>query len=169
MLDTIREFAAEQLTARGEREEIERRQTAAFVTLAESLAPRLSGDDQRQWLGRLERDHDNIRAVLDRAVAAEDGASAIRIGFAMWRYWQKRGHLAEARRRLQAMADAPWSHADPRLRARLMEALGGVALVAGRHPGDGQRLRGGARDLGVDSATPARSPTRCTTIRSATP
>ena len=88
--------------------------------------PLLSGDDQRQWLGRLERDHDNIRAVLDRAVAAGDGASAIRIGFAMWRYWQKRGHLAEARRRLQAMADAPWSRDDPRLRARLMEALGGV-------------------------------------------
>ena len=49
----------------------------------------------------------------------------------MWRYWQKRGHLAEARRRLEAIADAPWSRDDPRLRARLMEALGGVVLVAG--------------------------------------
>ena len=127
MLDTIREFAAEQLTARGEREEIERRHTAAFVALAESLTSRLSGDDQRRWLGRLERDHDNIRAVLDRAVTAGDGESAIRIGFSMWRYWQKRGHLAEARRRLQAIAEAPWSHEDPTLRARLMEALGGVA------------------------------------------
>jgi predicted ATPase len=126
MLDTIREFASEQLTARGEREEIERRHTAAFVALAESTTSLLFGDDQRRWLGRLERDHDNIRAVLDRAVAGEDGASAIRIGFAMWRYWQKRGHLAEARRRLQAMADASWSREDPRLRARLMEALGGV-------------------------------------------
>ncbi len=126
MLDTIREFAAEQLTIRGEREEIERRHSAAFVALAESLSSSLSGDDQRRWLGRLERDHDNIRAVLDRAVAAGDGESAIRVGFAMWRYWQKRGHLAEARRRLQAMAEAPWSRDDPRLRARLMEALGGV-------------------------------------------
>jgi len=45
----------------------------------------------------------------------------------MWRYWQKRGHLAEARRRLQAIADQPWSRDDPVLRARLMEALGGVA------------------------------------------
>jgi predicted ATPase/class 3 adenylate cyclase len=126
MLDTIREFAAEQLAGRDEREEIERRHTATFVSFAESLTPRLSGDDQRRWLGRLERDHDNIRAVLDRAVAAGDGPSAILLGFAMWRYWQKRGHLAEARRRLQAMADAPWSREDPRLRARLMEALGGV-------------------------------------------
>ena len=127
MLDTIREFASEQLTERGERAEIERRHTVAFVGLAEALTTRLTGEDQRQWLGRLERDHDNIRAVLDRAVAAADGPNAIRLGFAMWRYWQKRGHLAEARRRLQPIAAAPWSRDDPILRARLLEALGGVA------------------------------------------
>ncbi len=127
MLDTIREFAAERLTESGEREEIERRHSATFLALAETVTPRLTGDDQRRWLGRLERDHDNIRAVLDRAVAAGDGPTAIRLGFAMWRYWQKRGHLTEARRRLQAMADAPWSRDDKVLRARLMEALGGVS------------------------------------------
>jgi len=65
--------------------------------------------------------------VLDRATAAGDARIAIGIGFAMWRYWQKRGHLAEARRRLEAIAVAPWSRSDPILRARLMEALGGVA------------------------------------------
>jgi hypothetical protein len=123
---TIREFAAEQLAASGEAEAIVARHRAEIVRLVEALTPLLSGDAQRRWLGRLERDHDNIRAVLDRAVAGADAPTAIRIGFAMWRYWQKRGHLAEARRRLQAMADAPWSHDDPRLRARLMEALGGV-------------------------------------------
>jgi predicted ATPase/class 3 adenylate cyclase len=127
MLDTIREFAAERLTESGEREEIERRHGATFLALAEEASPRLTGDDQRRWLGRLERDHDNIRAVLDRATAAGDGPTAIRLGFAMWRYWQKRGHLAEAGRRLQAMVDEPWSHDDPVLRARLMEARGGVA------------------------------------------
>ncbi|MEO5939291.1 MAG: hypothetical protein ABIZ72_00225, partial [Candidatus Limnocylindrales bacterium] len=126
MLDTIREFASEQLVVAGEQDAILARHGATFVGLAESLTARLSGDDQRRWLGRLERDHDNIRDVLDRAGAAGEAATAIRIGFAMWRYWQKRGHLAEARRRLQAMADAPWSRDDRRLRARLMEALGGV-------------------------------------------
>jgi predicted ATPase len=127
MLDTIREFAAERLTESGERPEIERRHGATFLALAESLTGKLAGDDQRRWLGRLERDHDNIRAVIDRATASADAATAIRLGFAMWRYWQKRGHLAEARRRLEAIAAAPWSRDDPVLRARLMEALGGVA------------------------------------------
>jgi predicted ATPase/class 3 adenylate cyclase len=126
MLDTIREFASEQLATSGEQVEIERRHTTAFLELVESAAPNLSGHDQRRWLGRIERDHDNIRAVLDRATAAPVPDVAIRIAYAMWRYWQKRGHLSEARRRLEAIESQPWSTDDPVLRARLMEAVGGV-------------------------------------------
>jgi predicted ATPase/class 3 adenylate cyclase len=125
-LDTIHEFAAEQFAASGEQAEIERRHAAVFVALVERAAPELSGPDQRRWLGALERDHDNIRVALDRAVALPDPDTAIRIGFGMWRYWQKRGHLAEAKRRLEAIEAQPWSRDDPILRARLMEALGGV-------------------------------------------
>jgi predicted ATPase/class 3 adenylate cyclase len=126
MLDTIRAYAAEQLAARGETEAIEARHAAWFLALTERLAPQLSGEDQRAHLDQLELEHDNIRAVLDRAVAAGDAATAIGLAFAVWRFWQKRGYLTEARRRLDAMAAAPWSRADPVLRARLMEALGGV-------------------------------------------
>ncbi|HEY7735844.1 MAG TPA: adenylate/guanylate cyclase domain-containing protein [Candidatus Limnocylindrales bacterium] len=126
LLDTIREFAFEELAASGEAAEIERRHSATYVRLVEQAAPELAGADQRRWLSRLEQEHDNIRAVLDRAVASADGSTAIRVGYAMWRYWQKRGHLNEARRRLQAIAEQPWSRRDPALRARLMEALGGV-------------------------------------------
>jgi predicted ATPase/class 3 adenylate cyclase len=126
LLDTIREFAAEQLIASGEQGEIERRHTAVYLVLAESAAPQLSGDEQRHWLGLLERDHDNIRAVLDRATTTPLPGAATRVGFAMWRYWQKRGHLSEARRRLDAIAREPWSRDDQVQRARLMEARGGV-------------------------------------------
>jgi len=52
----------------------------------------------------------------------------------MWRFWQKHGHLAEAVRRLEAMEEAPWSHDDPRLRARLVEALGGTYWWRGDLP-----------------------------------
>jgi predicted ATPase len=130
-LDTIHEFAGEHLVASGEKSEIERRHRAVFLALVETAAPRLSGADQRRWLGALERDHDNIRAALDRAVAMGDADTAIRIGFGMWRYWQKRGHLIEAKRRLDEMAGQPWSRSDPVLRARLMEALGGVGWWTG--------------------------------------
>jgi len=126
MLETIREFAAETLDGREDAAAIGARHSRWYLELAETTAKGLAGAEQRVLLERLEREHDNIRAVLDRATAAGDGPTAIRLAFATWRFWQKRGHLNEARRRVEAMAAAPWSLADPALRARLMEALGGV-------------------------------------------
>ena len=131
LLDTIREYASERLAERGDAEAIMARHRDWYMSLAEEAVPQLSGADQRGWLDRLEMDHDDIRAVLDRAVAGPDPEVAIRTAFAMWRFWQKHGHLGEARRRLDAMAAAPWSRDDPRLRARLMEALGGVCWWQG--------------------------------------
>ena len=126
LLDTIREYAAERLAERGETGAVQDRHRDWFLALAERAATELSGADQRRWLDRLELEHDDIRAVLDRSMARPDPRPAIRLGFAMWRFWQKRGHLAEARHRLEAMEAAPWSRDDPRLRAKLMEALGGA-------------------------------------------
>ena len=131
LLDTIRAFAAERLEADGELELIRARHRAWFIALAERAAGQLSGADQRRWLDRLELEHDDIRAVLDRAVAEPDPPVAIGVAFSMWRFWQKHGHLAEARRRLESMEAAPWSHDDPRLRAKLLEALGGTCWWQG--------------------------------------
>jgi predicted ATPase/class 3 adenylate cyclase len=125
-LDTIRAYAAEMLAGRGEAEMIAKRHSAWFLDLAKRIAPDLAGADQRRLLDQLELEHDNIQAVLDRATAAGDAPTAIGLAHAIWRFWQKRGYLYEARRRLDAMAAAPWSRDDPALRARLMEALGGV-------------------------------------------
>jgi predicted ATPase/class 3 adenylate cyclase len=126
ILDTIRMYAAEKLAERGEASDVAARHGAWFLELAQRIAPELSGDEQRARLDQLEMEHDNIRSVLDRATAAGDGPTAIGLAFAVWRFWQKRGHLYEARRRLDAIASEPWSRGDPVLRARLLEALGGV-------------------------------------------
>ena len=149
LLDTIRAFAAERLEADGEVERIRARHRDWYVALVEEAAAQLSGADQRRWLDRLELEHDDIRAVLDRAVEAPDPPVAIGVAFSMWRFWQKHGHLAEARRRLEAMEAAPWSHDDPRLRAKLVEALGGTCWWQGELDRDGQALHGGPGDLAV--------------------
>jgi predicted ATPase/class 3 adenylate cyclase len=134
MLDTIREYAAEQLEARGQRADLEARHGRWFLEFAQRGAAELNGDDQRRWLEAFEHAHDNIRVALDRAFAREDAETAIGLAFATWRFWQKRGHLYEARRRLDAMAATDWSRRDPVLRARLMEALGGVGWWQGDIP-----------------------------------
>jgi tetratricopeptide (TPR) repeat protein len=131
LADTIRAFALERLEARGEGALIRRRHAEAFLDLAREAAPRLAGEDQRRWIERLEREHDNLRSALAWAVEAPEPEVALGLGFHLWRFWQKRGHLVEARRRLDEIAAMPWANADPVAHARLLEALGGIAYWQG--------------------------------------
>ena len=126
MFETIREFAAELLEAAGAAATIRDRHARTFLELAQRAAPHLQGADQRAWLDRLERDHDNLRAALARAAARPDPELAVALAFALWRFRQQRGYLVEARRELDALAARDWDLA-PTTRARLAEALGGVA------------------------------------------
>ena len=133
MTETIAEFASEMLEARGQRDAIQERHARAFLDLAERAAPNLSGTDQRQWLDRLERDHDNLRAALDWSAARPEPEVAARIAFALWRFWQQRGYLNEARVRFEAMAAKGWA-LEPRLAAKFAEGFGGVAYWQADHP-----------------------------------
>jgi tetratricopeptide (TPR) repeat protein len=131
MPDTIRAFALERLVDRGEADEIRRRHGQAFLDLARTAGPQLSGADQRRWVEVMEREHDNFRSALSWAVEAPEPAVALGLGFHLWRFWQKRGHLAEARRRLDEIASRAWAKDDPVAYARLLEALGGIAYWQG--------------------------------------
>ncbi len=126
MLETIREYAAEMLAVGGEAEAIGARHAAAMLTLAQRASTELSGTDQRSWLERLERERDNLRAALDWAVARPDPALAVRLTFALWRFWQQRGYLNEARARVDAVAALGWD-LEPVDLARFAEAAGGIA------------------------------------------
>ncbi len=131
MPDTIRAFGLDRLAATGQADEIMGRHARAFLELARTAEPRLSGDDQRRWLERLERDHDNLRSALAWATDAPEPSIALELPYRLWRFWQKRGHLDEARRRLDDIAARPWAKEDPQARARLLEALGGIAYWQG--------------------------------------
>ena len=126
LLDTIRTYGAERLEASGEGPAVRDRHLAAYLELAERAATELAGPGQRAWLDRLEADADNFRAALDHAEAIPDAEAAVRLAFALWRFWQQRGYLREARQRLTALEAHGWALA-PRTHARLLEALGGVA------------------------------------------
>ena len=97
-----------------------------MIDLAETAATQLSGANQRAWLERLEREHDNMRAALDWATLEPEPTVATRLGFALWRFWQQRGYLNEARARFDAMAAMGWD-LEPVMRARFAEAFGGIA------------------------------------------
>jgi predicted ATPase len=133
MLETIREYAAEMLSGRGEAETVAARHAAAMLALAQQAAPELSGAAQREWLERLEREHDNLRAALDWATAHPDPSLGARLAFALWRFWQQRGYLNEARARIEAFA-ARGFDLEPVDHARFAEAAGGIAYWQSDQP-----------------------------------
>jgi predicted ATPase len=109
MLETIREFASEQLAASGEIIQIERAFEAFLVAKVEAAEAGLQGPQQPQWLDRLEAEHDNLRAALGRTLERSDGVTALRMAPRLWRFWRIHGYSGEGRTWLEralAVADA---------------------------------------------------------------
>jgi predicted ATPase/DNA-binding CsgD family transcriptional regulator len=125
ILETIREFALEQLVASGDGQAIRQAHSAYFLALAEHAAPALYGSQQLEWLTQLETDHPNLRAALEWFRDQEESESLLRLGAALWKFWFIRGYYREGRAWLaQGLATAHlWS---PVLR----EALHGASMLA---------------------------------------
>jgi predicted ATPase/class 3 adenylate cyclase len=127
MLGTIREFATEKLGERGEAHELADRHMAWVLALVEAGAASVFGPDQKAILDRYEREHDNIRSALSRAIARDHAEMAMRIFAACWRFWQMRGYLAEGREHAERVLALPGSAGHPDARAAALEAAGGIA------------------------------------------
>ena len=134
MLETIREFAVERLSASDEAWDLRTRHAEYFLTLAEEAQPHLRGDP-KAWLDRLEADNDNLRAAFDHLFEAGDPQLPVRMAAAMWRFWAMRGYAPEGRRRLERALAADTSPTLARA-AALVGAAGNAMengdLVGGR-------------------------------------
>ena len=98
MLETIREYGSEQLSAHSEAAAIGQRHAAYYLALAEEAAIVLTGPEAASGLARLDDEHDNLRAALRWARERGDRVTALRLAGALWRFWAQRGHLSEGRR-----------------------------------------------------------------------
>jgi len=131
MLDTIQSFAREKLEASGQVGHARARHAAAYLALAEAEAAHLPGRDQAVRLRRLTEDHDNLRAAVAWTIDARDPETGLRFAAALWRFWQQRGHLAEAHAALPELLAIPGAERDDGLRMRAVEAVGGIAYWRG--------------------------------------
>ena len=127
MLETIREFALEQLEASGDLEPVRERHADHFLRLATEAEPHLTADDQGEWLDRCDTEHANIRAALRWAVDRGQAGRAQAAAGALWRFWHQRGHLAEGRRWLEEVLAMPSGQAPTAERAKALAAAGGIA------------------------------------------
>jgi tetratricopeptide (TPR) repeat protein len=131
MLETIREFALEQLAASPDAEAVRSRHALRFLALAEEAVPHLVRVERRLWLARLDREHDNLRAAFDFCAGSGRIVEALRLAAALWRFWQFHGHLREGIQRARRILDDPASLAHPAEREAALEAAGGLSYWLG--------------------------------------
>src|SRR5215469_9959336 len=128
MLETVREYAWDQLERLGELAAARRAHAHYFLALAERANPLLRGRDQRAWFARLEREHDNLRAALRWLLDQDDLAereAALRLAGALDRFWRLRGYHAEGVRWLEeALRRASATNLEAALRTRALLAAG---------------------------------------------
>lgn len=94
MLETLREFAGEQLTYA---ERAIRRQAHAtyFLKLAEQARAAVTEQDRERGLLRLDREQENLRTALAWSLDTNATEFGLRLGAAMGYYWSLRGPLSE--------------------------------------------------------------------------
>lgn len=132
MLETIREYALEELAASGEAAAIRQRHALFFLALAEEAAPRLKGAEQLTWLNRLESEHDNLRAAMEWLLESGAVSTAMRLAAALSRFWHIHGHYSEAQEHLQrVLAQSDAVEDDTAARATVLNALGFIYVTQG--------------------------------------
>ena len=138
MLETIREFGWEQLAQTDELKAARCAHASYFLSFAEDAEQKLAGADQKDWLQRLDREQDNLRAALRWAIEHRESELAQRMAGVLQPFWFRRGYWSEGRRWLEdSLAIGSGVPLNQSVRAN---ALYGAGMLA-RFQGDFARAR----------------------------
>jgi predicted ATPase len=107
MLETIREYAQEQLETAGEGEATRQRHASFYAALVEQAAPDMHGPRQIEWYDRFEQEHANLQITLRWIVGHDEAALGVRLVEVLRWYWEVRGHLQEGSGWLAALLALP--------------------------------------------------------------
>ncbi len=145
MLETIREFALEQLEASREIDQVRAMHADYFRRLSEAALPRYDGPEARVTVSRMEAELSNCRAAMTWALDTGNAESGLRLAGALWRVWRFSEvggveawteRIVEGRSWLDRMLAL-----DTGLPAEVVaEAYIGAGILAG-HLGDADRVR----------------------------
>ena len=95
LLEIIREYALEKLIDAEEMEHIHERHMRVFLELVEEIEPNLLGEQQQNWLERLEYELDNIRAAMSWALTNHLIEAGLRLAIALYQLWTIRDYAEE--------------------------------------------------------------------------
>jgi predicted ATPase len=95
MLETVREYAVDRLQRAGEDERRRGAHARYFLDLTEAGAPEVELDQSEAWTRRLNDEHGNIRAALERFRSTGESQLELRLVAAVWRFWFDQGRWRE--------------------------------------------------------------------------
>lgn len=127
MLESLREFALEQLVLAGEHDDVYCRHATYFLALAELAELHCWGPDQVKWLDRLEREHDNFRTALQWSAEHGDFETALRLAAALGRFWLVRVYWTEGQRWFEKVLQES-DRVSPSIRTKALAGAAGVAF-----------------------------------------
>jgi hypothetical protein len=126
MLETIREYARGKMAESGEEPLIRRSHAAYCLVLAEDAAADSAGN-QSGLQERLDTESQNFRAALDWLIETANAEWALRLGVALFPFWERRERLTEARDWYAKLLNMPGAAALPALRMRALHSAGVLA------------------------------------------
>ena len=134
LLETMRQYADEQLAAAGEGDTARDHHLASYVALAEAARPHLTGAQQGEWLSRLDLERENFLAARSWCNhAANGGESALRLLIALKLYLYSRGQLEFLRWGTLEALELPGAQERTMLRSRALHTLGQVCYFMARY------------------------------------
>ncbi len=133
MLESLREYAAEQLSSHAEAEETRARHAAHYAGLAAQFEASIGLPEERTWVLRAGRHHADLRVALDYCLSAGRDAWALSLAAALGWYHYTRGDLAHGRALVDAVLPLTAGRCDPAAMSDDATAGGqaGVLIVAG--------------------------------------
>jgi predicted ATPase/DNA-binding SARP family transcriptional activator len=102
LLDTVREYAVEQLARAGSLSAAQLVHAEYFATVADAARAELRGSEWLAWMKRLELEYDNLWAALTYARDASDPLVAARLGVGLGWYFGTAGRVSEGRAFIEA-------------------------------------------------------------------
>ncbi len=103
MLETIHEYGLDALAESGALEESQQAHVAYYLDLAEKSDLELRSTRQREWLDRLKREYENLRAALKWTQDNRKVELGLRLAGALGLFWYMRGYLSEGRAWLEEL------------------------------------------------------------------
>ena len=128
MLETIREYGLEKLAASGEEPATRRAHAAYSLVLAEEEPAASNGE---AWLRQVALEHGNLRAALEWLIETGDAPWGLRLGAALFRFWEMHECFAEGRDSLAKLLKLPAAAVPTKARARALFAAGALASGQG--------------------------------------